>query len=83
MYWDTADRPAGHVLHRLADALDRRRKIQRRSRPLDGLSDLDDHALRDIGVERHEAEGAARLPLSADAAVALHKKSLGRGNRRM
>ncbi|MCP5071896.1 MAG: DUF1127 domain-containing protein [Rhodobacteraceae bacterium] len=39
---------------------------------------LDDALLNDIGVTREEVEWAARLPLSVNAARALHRKAQAR-----
>ncbi|MBT8417233.1 MAG: DUF1127 domain-containing protein [Silicimonas sp.] len=83
MYNDTFDRPVGHALHRLTEALEKRAKTIRRRRQFKTLLDLDDHILDDIGVFRHEVERSARLPLSVDAATELRRISLERRRRRM
>jgi|GEM_PF-2239468 len=78
MYIDSANRPTGHAIHRLADALASRLQSRRRRRGFNKLLDLDAHALEDIGVTRSEVEIAANLPLSVDAATELRRMSLTR-----
>ena len=83
MHSTTLERPAGHAIHRLASALERRATARHRRRRFKRLLDLDDHMLEDIGVARHEVASAARLPLSMDAATELRRVSLERRKRRM
>ena len=47
-------------------------------RKVRALGDQDDHILNDIGVRRDEILWAARLPLTVNAAIALHDRSCRR-----
>ena len=78
MYIDSANRPTGHAIHHLADALAGRIRNRLLRRRFNTLLDLDDHMLDDIGVTRAEVETASRLPLSVNAATELRRMSLTR-----
>ncbi len=39
------------------------------------MLDMEDVMLDDIGIERHEVEWAARLPLTVNASIALHDRA--------
>lgn len=68
----------GHPLHGWADRLTARLTQKRHRKGFNRMLELDDHALNDIGVTRHEVEYASRLPLSVDAATELRRISLER-----
>lgn len=82
MHIDSRHRPTGHAIHRLAASLSERTRRRRERRSFRRLLSLDDHMLGDLGVERHQVERAARMPLSVDAATELGRLSLeGRRHR--
>ena len=65
--------PVRPVLRRLAAWLRERRRRRVARQAFMNLVYLDDRALADIGVSRHDVERAGALPLHVDAALILQE----------
>ncbi len=66
-------RPAGHPLADLSNKLIARVQARRARRQLRALTELDDLALRDIGLTHHDVTRALNSPLSTDAQAELYR----------